>query len=243
MDKNKLVGFINKYHLGGEIKSTKIESNGKSLTTRFISGDKSVVGSVKMDKFDAFDPSEIGVYNTSQLLSLLSVVGDDVDFTIDNMGGQFVSLQMKDSGHGTTSKYMLSDLSVIPTPPPLKNLPSEFELELKLDSYFIGTFINGKGALPETETFTIIADNDKVNIVIGFSNIASNRVTIPVSVDNYSDIEPISFSAEMFSSILSANKECQNATMKVSSAGLSKINFSIDDYESEYYLVSTQSNT
>tara|TARA_E500000318_G_scaffold40425_1_gene38732 strand:- start:103 stop:555 length:453 start_codon:yes stop_codon:yes gene_type:complete len=150
---------------------------------------------------------------------------------------------MKDSGHGTTSKYMLSDLSVIPTPPPLKNLPSEFELELKLDSYFIGTFINGKGALPETETFTIIADNDKVNIVIGFSNIASNRVTIPVSVDNYSDIEPISFSAEMFSSILSANKECQNATMKVSSAGLSKINFSIDDYESEYYLVSTQSNT
>ena len=48
MDKNKLVGFINKYHLGGEIKSTKIESNGKSLSTRFISGDKSVVGSVKM---------------------------------------------------------------------------------------------------------------------------------------------------------------------------------------------------
>ena len=89
----------------------------------------------------------------------------------------------------------------------------------------------------------IISDNGKVNIVIGFSNIASNRVTIPVSVDNYSDIEPISFSAEMFSNILSANKECQNATMKVSSAGLSKINFTIDDYESEYYLVSTQTNT
>ena len=150
---------------------------------------------------------------------------------------------MKDTGHGTTSKYMLSDLSVIPTPPPLKNLPSEFELSLKLDSYFIGTFISGKSALPETETFTIISDNGKVNIVIGFSNIASNRVTIPVSVDNYSDIEPISFSAEMFSNILSANKECQNATMKVSSAGLSKINFTIDDYESEYYLVSTQTNT
>lgn len=243
MNKTQLTDFITKYTLGGEIKSTKWTSNGNSLSTRFISGDKSVVGSVKMDKFDAFDPSEIGVYNTSQLLSLLSVVGDDVDFTIDNMGGKFVSLQMKDTGHGTTSKYMLSDLSVIPTPPPLKNLPSEFELSLKLDSYFIGTFISGKSALPETETFTIISDNGKVNIVIGFSNIASNRVTIPVSVDNYSDIEPISFSAEMFSNILSANKECQNATMKVSSAGLSKINFTIDDYESEYYLVSTQTNT
>ena len=31
--------------------------------------------------------------------------------------------------------------------------------------------------------------------------------------------------------------------MKVSSSGLSKINFTIDDYESEYYLVSTQTNT
>ena len=211
MNKTALLRFINKYNLGGEIKSVKWKSDGNSLSTRFISGDKSLVGNVKLDKITDIKPSEVGVYNTAQLVSLLGILGDDVDLDYNQMGDKFVSIDMKDK-LGTRTKYMLSDLSVIPTPPPLKNLPSEFELSLKLDSYFIGTFISGKSALPETETFTIISDNGKVNIVIGFSNIASNRVTIPVSVDNYSDIEPISFSAEMFSNILSANKECQNAT-------------------------------
>ena len=242
MDKNKLNGFINKYHLGGEIKSTKWESDGNKLSTRFISGDKSVVGSVTLDKFSELGACELGVYNTAQLTSLLSVLGDDVELNLSKMGDKYVSVEMKDGKKGTTSNYMLSDLSVIPSPPPLKNLPKDFELSVKVDSYFIGTFINGKGALPEAETFTIIADKDteKVNIVIGFANIASNRVTIPIEVVNFSDIPPVSFNANMFASILSSNKECQTATLKVSSAGLSKINFSIDEYESEYYLVSTQ---
>ena len=46
MNKSQLSNFITKYTLGGEIKSTKWTSDGNSLSTRFISGDKSVVGSV-----------------------------------------------------------------------------------------------------------------------------------------------------------------------------------------------------
>ena len=51
MNKSQLTNFITKYTLGGEIKSTKWTSNGSSLSTRFISGDKSVVGSVVLSKF------------------------------------------------------------------------------------------------------------------------------------------------------------------------------------------------
>ena len=40
--------------------------------------------------------------------------------------------------------------------------------------------------------------------------------------------------------MLSANKECESATFEVSSEGLSRITFKIDDYESTYYLVSVQ---
>ena len=150
---------------------------------------------------------------------------------------------MKDKRYGTTSKYMLSDLSVIPTVPELRNLPSEFELEINVDSYIINTFISGKGALPDTDTFTIITKDDKVNVVIGYSGQASNRVTIPVEVAEFKDIDAVSFNANMFSNILVANKECEKATLKISAAGLSKINFKIDDYTSEYYLVATQQVT
>ena len=54
------------------------------------------------------------------------------------------------------------------------------------------------------------------------------------------EIEPISFNANMFASILNANKDCESATLEVSSQGLSRIKFSIDNYDSEYFLVSTQ---
>ena len=75
---------------------------------------------------------------------------------------------------------MLSDLSVIPTPPELKNLPDSFELGIKVDPYFINTFTSGKSALSEAETFTILTENGETKIVIGYASIASNRVTIPV---------------------------------------------------------------
>jgi ribosome maturation factor RimP len=135
---------------------------------------------------------------------------------------------------------MLSDLSVIPTPPPMKNLPDKFELKLDVTSYFINTFINGKSALPDSDSFTILCKDGKVDVVIGYSSIASNRVTIPIETSEYEDIEPISFNAKMFANILSSNKECESATLEVSSAGLSRIKFKVDDYSSEYYLVATQ---
>jgi hypothetical protein len=240
MDKSKLKRFIDKYSLGGEIKSVKWVSNGNKLATRFISGDKSVVGNVVVDKFTGIESSDLGVYNTPQFLSLLNIMGDDVDFKLTSSGDKFISVDITDSKSKTSAKYMLSDLSVIPTPPELKNLPSDWDLDIKVDSNFISTFISGKGALADTESFTIITKNDKVEVVIGFSNVATNRVTIPVEVSEYKEIEPISFNANMFSNILSANKECQTASLKISKDGLSKINFNIDDYSSEYYLVATQ---
>ena len=240
MNKSQLTNFITKYTLGGEIKSTKWTSNGNSLSTRFISGDKSVVGKVELSKFTHLSPCELGVYNTAQLSSLLSVLGDDVELKLSQSGDKFISMEFEDTNRKTKSKYMLSDLSVIPTPPELKNLPSEFELGIKVDSYFINTFTSGKSALAEAETFTILTENNETKIVIGYASIASNRVTIPVETTKYQDIEPISFNANMFASILNANKDCESATLEVSAAGLSRIKFSIDNYDSEYFLVSTQ---
>jgi len=240
MNKSQLTNFITKYTLGGEIKSTKWTSNGDSLSTRFISGDKSVVGRVELNKFSHLKPCELGVYNTGQLSSLLSVLGDDVEVKLSQSGDKFISMELEDTKRKTKSKYMLSDLSVIPTPPELKNLPDSFELGIKVDPYFVSTFISGKGALSEAETFTILTENGETKIVIGYASIASNRVTIPVETTKGGEIEPISFNANMFASILNANKDCESATLEVSSAGLSRIKFSIDNYDSEYFLVSTQ---
>ena len=157
---------------------------------------------------------------------MLSVLGDDIDVKLSRAGDKFISMELEDTNRKTKSKYMLSDLSVIPTPPELKNLPDSFELGIKVDAHFINTFISGKGALSEAETFTILTENEKAEIVIGYASIASNRVTIPVETTKYqNDGTNISFNANMFASILNANKDCESATLEVSSQGLSRIKF------------------
>ena len=236
MEKQSLNRFVSKYNLAGLVESVKWESKEGSLTTSFISDDKSVLGSVSMKEFDGNDTS-FGVYDTTKLTKMLSVLGDDVDFSINDIDGKPVSLKFKDGS--TSVNYMLADLSVIPNVPDLKQLPP-FDVEIKLDSNFISKFIKAKGALDENN-FTFTCKDGKGQIILGFSNINTNRINIDVDCVCDGDIQPISFSATYLKEILVANKEATDATLKISSQGLSHIHFEIDNYESNYYLVEIQS--
>ena len=74
MNKHKLTRFINKYYLNGTVNSVVLKTNAdrKQLSTRFISGDKTLLGEMSMDNWD-FETSEIGIYSTDQLIKLLGV--------------------------------------------------------------------------------------------------------------------------------------------------------------------------
>ena len=105
---------------------------------------------------------------------------------------------------------------------------------------FISKFIAGKGALSDTDNFTVITDGTDTKLVIGHSSVNTNRVTIPVTTTKSSSIENVSFNANIFKEVLSANKECESAKFEVSGDGLSRISFKVDDYVSTYYLVPVQ---
>ena len=237
MEKQSLNRFVSKYNLAGLVESVKWESSEGSLTTSFISDDKSVLGNVTMKEFDSSDAS-FGVYDTTKLTKMLSVLGDDVDFSINDIDGKPVSLKFKDGS--TSVNYMLADLSVIPNVPDLKQLP-DFNVEIKLDSTFISKFIKAKGALADENNFTFTCKDGSGQIILGYSNINTNRINIDVDCVCEKDIEPISFSANFLKEILVANKEATDATLKISSDGLAHIYFEIDNYESNYYLVEIQS--
>ena len=249
MNKDVLTRFISKYHLSGNINTAIWRNNDSTLSTRFISGDKSLLGNVSLDEFDVED-FEMGVYNTNQLSSLLGVVGNDINLDILRSEDKCISLKVKDDT--SSVNYMLSDLSVINRPPDLKNVP-DFTLTLDIDSNFINKFINGKSVLPaivavppifklpDTETFTILTDESDsgAKVVIGWSEINSNRVELPVNVTEFDKLDNISFNANLFKDVLVANKECGNARLRVSKDGLAHIKFQVDKYVSEYFLVAS----
>ena len=236
MDKYKLTRFIDKYHLGGNVNAVVINSKGDTLSTRFITGDKALLGELEMNSW-SFQDTELGVYDTEQLSRLLGVLDDDVSLNLTQSGDKAIALEISDQY--SKVNFMLSDKSVINQPPPLKGIP-EFQLKIKVDTNFITRFIGGKSALPDTDTFTVITSNDGVKLVIGYSSINTNRVTIPVETETYEDIENVSFNANLFKDVLVANKECESATLEVSEKGLSKINFKVDQYDVTYYLVAVQ---
>ena len=235
MNKHSLNRFIDKYYLGGNCSSVVIKSDGTNLSTRFITGDKNLLGELKMSDWK-FDKAELGVYNTEQLVKLLSVMSDNISMNLTKAGDKVVSLKISDSSSDVN--YMLSDLSVINTPPALKSIP-DFEVKVDITPQFISKFIAGKSALPEVDSFTVITKDDSVDIVINHQNINTNKVVLPVSVDEITDtIDNISFDANLFKEVLSANKECTSSTLEVSSGGLARINFKVDNYDATYYFVS-----
>ena len=236
MNKQKLTRFISKYYLNGIVNSVILNSKQNKISVRFVSGDKTLLGELEMDKWP-FEDAEVGIYSRDQFLKLLNVLDDDINLGIDKAGNKSISLKVTDSS--SVVNYMLSDTSIISKPPSLKTIP-EFELGINITPQVINKFISGKGALSETDKFTVITDGVNTKIVIGYATINTNRVTIPVTTTKVKDINNITFNANIFKEILSANKECESATFEISSEGLSKIVFKIDDYSATYYVVPVQ---
>lgn len=239
MEKSKLINFISKYSLGGLVQSVAWNSNG-DLATKFISDDKCVVGEIKLNNFNN-DKSKFGVYNTDLLIKLLGVLGNTINLQINAVDDKAFSLTFDDNS--TTVNYMLADLAVIPPAPELKELPT-FDLEIPITKEFIDKFIKAKSALPSIEKFTIAKNRKtgKYEIIIGYANTNSNRISIGIDCTATEDIDPISFSAKYFNGILAANKDLNGGSLKVSSQGLAKVEFDIDDFEAKYYLVKLEND-
>jgi hypothetical protein len=228
MKKASLEQFINRYNLGGEVESVKITSSDSEMKVSFISDDKTLLGEVT-SKEGEFPNGEFGVYTTSQLKALLGVLESSMD--VDS-----TESYIKFSDKGTSVNYMLADLSVIPVVPDLKAVPP-MNVQITLDDDFTSKFIKSKGALSESDTFTFECKNNNGEIILGYSSINTNRISMKVECKCDGDVSPISFSAKYLKEILNANRGSKSANLQISSQGLAHIEFEKDSLTSKYYLV------
>lgn len=228
MEKVKFDGFINRYNLGGEVESVMIKSDDTNLSVRMISDDKTLLGDVTVAESE-FPNGEFGIYTTSQLKGLLSVLDNNI--SVEEVTGA-----LKFSDKGTKMQYMLAAPSVIPAVPDLKALPP-FNVNITLDNEFVNKFIKSKGALADADTFTFTCKDNKGEIILGYSSINSNRISITVDCKCDGDVQPIAFSAKYLKAILMANKGSSTSSLEISSQGLAQLNFVDGDYTCNYYLV------
>jgi len=233
MNKQNLLRFIQKYSLGGLIESVAWNAEGNKLSVRFISDDKTLLGEVEFNAFTS-NPMNVGIYTTSLLKNMIGILDSDITLKVDKAGDKSVSLKL--SSDETETSYQLADLGVIPPVPDLKALP-DFGIDIEMASTMIDKFIKAKGALSDIDTFTVFTESGDLKMAIGYSSISTNRVTFTCQKGFTGDVKPISFSAKYLKEILTANYEATSSKLKVSTDGLSHVEFQIDDFVCKYYLV------
>ena len=239
MKKQTINTFIDKYSLNGTIESVKwvVDSANKQIKTASISDDKNVLSFVVIKDSAGLNDAEIGINDTAKLKKLLSVLNDGVNISFNTREDKIVSLSL--TGESTDVQYVTADLSVIPKVPELKKLPP-FNLEIPLTKEFVTTFVKAKNALSDVDTLTFTKDKkDKLKLVIGFSSVNSNRISIDFKPTEGKDTlgKTIHFSAKYLKEILTSNNDCENAVLKISDAGIAHVEFNNDVFNSSYYLV------
>ena len=238
MNKITLDTFIQKYNLGGNVNSVKWISDGTTLSTKFISGDKSLLGHVELVK-QTLPVFEVGVYDTAQLAKMLGTLSDSIEFEVNEVDITPTNFHLYDKV--LSVDYVLAALGVIPDVPDLKTLP-EFDTLVNLDSQFINSFIKSKSALSDVEHFTVQPSDGGVEFTIGYSDMNSNRISLKAQSGAVTITEPITFNANLFKDVLSANKECSKAELQISTSGLAHVEFKVDDFVAKYWLVAQQGN-
>jgi hypothetical protein len=232
MDKQKFIGFVNRYFLAGNTDSAKLEVVDKKLTTKFISTDQNVIGEVVLNEFDTSD-AELGVYATSQLVKMLTALDDKIEITYGEVDKKVYSMNFKDTTTNVT--YMLADLSVIRQVPNLKTLP-EFDVQIELNKDFANNFKKSANALPDSDNFGVTSDGTDTKIIINHSSVNTNRIVFRTEAKKASAMDTVCFSAKLFKEILNANSDA-TGLLEVSSKGLARVSFSNSDFTSTYYLV------
>ena len=237
MNKQTLTGFIQKYSLGNLVESVEWKCDKKILSTNFVSEDKTMMGDVILNDCEIEDCS-VGIYTTSQLLKMLSILGDDIDLSLSKVDDKYVGIKLSDTNINTD--YVLADPDVIPKVPTLKELP-KFTTEITIDDNFINQFIKAKNALSDIDYFTIV-DKGNPQLIIGYSAINSNRIKYNILTKGDSNLDHISFSSDYFKEILLSNKDMENGKLEISSDGLARITFNDSKYLTRYYLIQKQIN-
>jgi hypothetical protein len=226
--KDQLVEIIEKYHLNGVVETVKWKVEDNKLLIDFIVPNQDALG--QLVSSIELPNCEIGIYNTSRLLKLLSILDKEVLISIENQ----INPKLKIEDANYTLYYSLADTDIIPDVPEV-NIP-KFDVEFKINNDVSKLFNKAKSALgAETkEVFQIFScykdTSHQVKIILGDPNSHSNKIEFYVeAIFEGVPSSTLMFSSAYFSGILDANKD-KEGTCYLSEEGLMYIK-----YDDVYY--------
>jgi hypothetical protein len=238
MKKLYLEDVIEKYHLGGLVERVKISIVDKTLTTKFISTKKNLVGIISAPNIE-LDDCEFGVYDTTQLLKLIGITDHFLVLGVEKRGNIANKLLIADNEYNL--EYALADTMLTPNVPSIDE--PEYDMVATVDTDFVARFLKAAKAL-NTEVFIVeqsvdVEDKQAIKFTLGGTEGYTNKINFTLQTTIHGKPNKITkFSLEEFNEILAANKAFKSSQLSISIDGLLKIEFeNEEDVKATYILV------
>jgi len=242
---NKLVlqGIINKYYLG-EIQSVKWIVKDNTLEVPFMSPSKELIGKVTHSNFNLED-CELAIFDTKKLSNLISITHGDLLFNLEKTKSIYTKIHFEDENYSLT--YALADPLLIGKVGQVQE--PEWDCTIELTSENLLHIVKAKNALSGENNVNIMSThveediNGVLQFILTFGDEYghNNKVRYQLEGDLTQNLEMIPYNSDIFRNILNVNKDMQQGKMWVSYKGLIKLEFTVDNTTSTYYLVRRES--
>ena len=240
INKLTLQSVINKYYLG-ENESVRWDIEDKTLTIKFMSANKEVIGGLTHTNFDLED-SELAIFDTKKLINLLNITTGDVLVELEKTHKIYTKLLISDQDFNLS--YALADSLLIGKVGTVTE--PEWDVVINLEKEQVSNLVKAKSALAEVDNMVITTELDMnkdlmCKFTFGDEHGHNNKITYQLYGEiNNTDIK-LPFNSNIFRTILNVNKDLDSGTLKISSKGLMKLDFVTGDTSCEYYLVRKES--
>lgn len=238
MKKELLKRLLNKYNPGKSIEQVLWVVKNGHLYIKSSSSDKGLIVFLETGKIEIGD-GEYPIFDTTELSSLVSLLGDDITITpiLENLQNTPIQLLLSDGA--TTVKYALADPRVIPAAPKSKSLP-QLNIKVQITSDMANKFVSFSRAIQENH-FAVITKNNKLSIILGHSlKRNATSIALPEFPDELTEYLPsvLYFSSDKLADIFTANKDESMFIMSVAKEGLMNINSNTSDFKVNYFMTS-----
>ncbi len=235
VNKSTLTSVISKYYLNGLNNQVKWRIKDNQLTV--YAGDNGRVCKVIHNNFNLED-AELGIFDTHKLSKLISITNGELSISLEKIKAVYTKMNIADLNFDLT--YSLADILILGKNTYYED-PEEFEIDINLTSEDITHLIKAKSALADVNNMliTTTTDMDGTNvceIVFGDNTGFSNKITYQLRGNITKGDIQIPFDSDIFKDILSANKDMESGTLKISEVGMLKANFKTSETESEYFI-------
>jgi len=236
MDKLHIVSIFEKYYLNGLIERARVNVKDNNIEIKFINDNKNLTGVINADNFE-FKNGEIGIYDTTQFLKLISILNQYMVISSDEKNGISQKLLIADDEYNL--EYPLANITIIPKAPIVEE--PLYEIEFSINNEFITKFLKAYKVL-KVETLMIDTYLDegvgKIRFTIGENTTFSNKIDFSIIAEIGIPMGPILFPIAEFAAILDNNKDLETSKCYISEQGLLKLEFETKEkIKSTYILI------